>query len=200
MSVNENSVDVREERFGMVLNSLDAIVYVADMDSYEILFVNQYTKDIFGDITGKICWQTLQAGQEGPCAFCTNKFLLDASGEPTGVYRWEFRNTVTGQWFDIRDRAIRWPDGRLVRLEIATDITERKKLEEDLRNARSEVEKLSDLLPVCAWCRKVRDDKGYWKSVEEYLKHKAGVDVTHGICPECAAKFEKEIDEGEEDF
>jgi PAS domain-containing protein len=203
MNVNNNSVDVREERFGMVLNSLDAVVYVADMQTYELLFVNQYTKDLMGDITGKICWQTLQAGQTGPCEFCTNKYLLDEKGEPTGVYRWEFQNTVTGSWFDVRDRAIRWPDGKLVRLEIATDITERKKLEEDLRKALSEIKTLSGLLPICAWCHKVRDDKGYWKSVEEYLEHKTGASITHGICPECMKKFEKELEEeedsGEED-
>jgi PAS domain S-box-containing protein len=198
MSVNNNSVDVREERFSMVLNSLDAVVYVADMETYEILFLNRHAKDLFGDVTGKTCWQTLQAGQTKPCDFCTNKFLLDESGEPTGVYRWEFQNTVTGRWFDVRDRAIRWPDGRLVRLEIATDITERKKLEVDLRRALAEVKTLSGLLPICAWCHKIRDDQGYWNSVEEYMEHKTDAKFTHGICPECLARVEKEEAEEEQ--
>ncbi len=116
-----------------VLDSLDAVVYVADMETYELLFVNQYIRDIFGDIEGKICWKTLQSNQSGPCDFCTNDKLVGVDGKPTGVYAWEFQNTINGRWYDIHDRAIPWADGRLVRLEIATDITPRKKAEEKLK-------------------------------------------------------------------
>ncbi|MEK6792010.1 MAG: ATP-binding protein, partial [Deltaproteobacteria bacterium] len=117
------------ERLLAVLNSLDAAVYVADMKTYEILFANALVTSLFGDVVGKTCWQTLQSGQTGPCPFCTNDKLLDKNAEPTGVYKWEFRNTANGQWYAIHDRAIRWIDGQRVRLEIAYDITERKKLE-----------------------------------------------------------------------
>ena len=73
------------------------------------------------------------SGQSGSCAFCTNDKLLDAAGDPLGVYQWEFQNSRNGRWYDIRDRALRWTNGRMVRLEIATDITERKLLEEQVR-------------------------------------------------------------------
>ncbi len=114
-----------------ILDSLDAIVYVADMQSRELLYINTYAKNLFGDITGTICWQTLQSGQTGPCEFCTNDKLLDSEGKPCGSCVWEFQNTVTGKWFHIRDKAIEWVDGRLVRLEIASDITERKETEQN---------------------------------------------------------------------
>jgi len=118
-----------------ILDSLDALVYVADMESYEILFVNQYGRDMQGkDITGAICWQTLQIGQTGPCPFCTNCYLTTPEGKPAGVVTWEFQNTVTGRWFYIHDRAISWTNSRLVRLEIATDITARKAAEEKARH------------------------------------------------------------------
>ena len=123
------------ERFLTVLDSLDSGVYVADMETYEILFANQKMRNYFGNIEGKICWQVLQHGQSGPCDFCTNDKLLDADCEPTGVYAWEFQNTINGFWCEIRDRAIRWVDGRMVRLEIAMDITERKRAEEALRES-----------------------------------------------------------------
>lgn len=87
---------------------------------------------MLGDITGKICWQSLQQGQSGPCTFCTNKYLLDGDGKPGEVYTWEFQNTVSEQWFYIHDRAIKWPDGRIVRLEIATDISKNKQAEAEL--------------------------------------------------------------------
>ncbi len=66
---------------------------------------------------------------------------------------------------------------------------EREKLIQELQKTLQEVKTLSGLLPICAWCKKFRDDEGYWKSVEEYLGEHTGAEFTHGICPECAAKF-----------
>ena len=129
----DEALQEHSERLAVILDSINALIYVADLETYEILFVNKFGKDIWGDITGKLCWQVLQSGQSGPCAFCTNDRLLTADGVPSGVYAWEFRNTITGRWYDCRDQAIRWSNGRLVRMEIATDITERKQAEKDLR-------------------------------------------------------------------
>ena len=126
-----------------VLDSLDALVYVTDMNTNEILFFNEYGKAIWGDARGKICWQTLQSGQSGPCEFCTNSKLVDKNGQPTGVYVWEFQNTVNGHWYQCRDQAIQWIDGRIVRMEIATDITDRKQAEEDLKSAKELAESLA---------------------------------------------------------
>ena len=131
------------ERKPAVLNGLDAIVYVADMATYEVIFINQYALNIFGPIIGKVCWQTIQQGQSGPCAFCTNSKLLDAEGNPAEVCHWELQNTKNGFWYDIRDRAIRWIDGRIVRMEIATDITERKKAEQQLEQKNAELERFT---------------------------------------------------------
>jgi len=113
-----------ERRLRAVLDSIDALAYVADMATDEVLFLNQYGKDLWSDLTGQVCWQNLQTGQNNPFPFCTNSRLLDMEGRPTGVYVWEFHNTITRRWYQCRDIAIPWSNGRLVRLEIATDITE----------------------------------------------------------------------------
>lgn len=59
---------------------------------------------------------------------------------------------------------------------------------EELRRALSEVRELCAMLPICAWCRKVRDDSGYWQKIEEYLKVRGQVRFTHGICDTCREK------------
>jgi PAS domain S-box-containing protein len=130
-----------------ILDNLDAVVYVADMKTYEILYVNKHARDIFGDTIGKICWRSLQANQTGPCDFCSNDKLLTREGAPAGVYRWEFQNTVNSRWYDVRDKAIRWIDGRIVRIEIATDITDLKTAQKELMNAKEEWEKTFDAIP-----------------------------------------------------
>ena len=55
---------------------------------------------------------------------------------------------------------------------------------------KSEINTLSGLLPVCAWCKKVRDDRGYWEQLETYISHRTDASFTHGICPECQKQFE----------
>ncbi len=115
-----------------VLDNLDAVIYVSDMTSYEILFANAQVRETFGHVEGDICWQVLQKGQQGPCAFCTNAHLLNADGEPTGIYRWQFQNTYNGRWYTVADSAVEWIDGRLVRLSMAADITEYREAERRL--------------------------------------------------------------------
>jgi PAS domain S-box-containing protein len=122
-----------QEKFATVLDSLDAVVYVADMQTHEVLFANRYAREMTGhQLIGEICWQTIQ-GKTGPCEFCTNAKLVDTNGNPTGVYRWELLNEKLGRWFYLQDRAVPWTNGHLVRLEIATDITDQKQAEEELR-------------------------------------------------------------------
>ncbi|HHD62983.1 MAG TPA: PAS domain S-box protein [Desulfobulbaceae bacterium] len=128
------------ERFQTVLNSLDAVVYVADLETYEVLFINTYGRNLYGDCVGHICYSALQGGREGPCEFCANKLLVDAQGNPSGIHVWEFFNKRTKRWFDCRDQAIKWMDGRLVRMEIATDITERKLAEEALLSEKERLD------------------------------------------------------------
>ncbi len=62
-----------------------------------------------------------------------------------------------------------------------------------LVEAASQIRQLKGLLPVCAWCHRVRSDEGYWLSVDSYLRRHTDVQVTHGICPECAARQMSEL-------
>jgi integral membrane sensor domain MASE1 len=61
----------------------------------------------------------------------------------------------------------------------------------DLQAALTQVKQLAGLLPICAWCKSVRDDRDYWHSVEEYITERTEARFTHGICPKCASEIYK---------
>jgi PAS domain S-box-containing protein len=114
------------------------------MQSYEILFVNRYTEKLFGHITGKTCWKVLQSGMTGPCPFCVNKKLITPGGKPKDAILWEMQNTGNDRWYSIRDRAIDWFDGRVVHLQIAVDISERKEAEAVLQASEEKFRTVAD--------------------------------------------------------
>jgi two-component system CheB/CheR fusion protein len=81
------------------------------------------------------------------------------------------------------------------------DISARRMAEEELdkihldhREALSNVKKLAGMLPICASCKKIRNDEGYWEQIEAYISDHSEVEFSHGICPECAAKLYPGID------
>jgi AmiR/NasT family two-component response regulator len=69
------------------------------------------------------------------------------------------------------------------------DLMELRRLNTELKEALEHVKVLSGLLPICANCKKIRNDKGYWKAVEEYITEKTDVHFSHSLCPECIDKL-----------
>ena len=103
----------------------------------------------------------------------------------------------TTRWYDALMTPLRTPQGESVgQMLILRDITHRKELEAErekliteLQAALEEVRTLSGMLPICASCKKIRDDQGYWHGVEVYVRQHTGAEFSHGICPECAQKL-----------
>lgn len=86
--------------------------------------------------------------------------------------------------------------------KLENEIAERKKAEEErekiileLKDALARIKTLSGMLPICASCKKIRDDKGYWSGVETYISRHSDVLFSHGICPECEIKAYKELEQ-----
>lgn len=114
---------------------------------------------------------------------------------------WRSETLMESRWLDVRIVPVpdRW--GKLAgRLIVARDITvqkelhqERERLIVELQEALGKVTQLEGLLPICASCRKIRDDGGYWARIEDYLGSRAQVEFTHAICPECIERLYPEI-------
>lgn len=71
---------------------------------------------------------------------------------------------------------------------------ERRQLVANLATTTRQVRTLAGLLPICASCKRIRDDKGYWQEVETYISKNSDANFTHGICPECAAEYESQLE------
>ena len=71
--------------------------------------------------------------------------------------------------------------------------SERETLIKELQEAIAKIKTLSGLIPICAWCKKIRDDQGYWQTEEQYIKEHSPAEFTHSICPDCQKKYFPEI-------
>ena len=106
--------DCPESLLQIIMEDVDEIVYVSDIATYEILYLNEFGKKVFGltDIgKGRKCYEVLQ-GIDAPCPFCTNQFLNCET-----FYTWELTNPISHRHYLLRDKLIRW-NGRLARLEL----------------------------------------------------------------------------------
>lgn len=153
----------------LVLNRIESPVYIADMISYEILFMNKYMiKKHNADLTGQICWAAIHGKQDGPCDICNKDDLVDKAGNPTEPFIQEFYDNGSDRWHELSSLAIPWTGGRLVRMEIARDITRRKQaekkqkeitliLEEKVRERTAELEDMNATLRILL--KKREEDK-----------------------------------------
>lgn len=102
------------------------------------------------------------------------------------------RKTMLNSAMPIKDAK-----GRILgAIVVNQDITEKRKLEKErealiakLEKALAQVKTLSGLLPICAACKRIRDDKGMWNHVETYLRERTGTEFSHGLCPECVKRL-----------
>ena len=124
-------LEASHQRFMTVLDGLDAAIYVAGLEADEILFANKAFKNIYGyDAVGRNCWQVTSACHPDPARFIAAARKLAPHQTPLELHDTELQNGLNGHWYQLRERAIQWVDGRVVRMEIATVITDRRNMEE----------------------------------------------------------------------
>jgi PAS domain S-box-containing protein len=188
----------KEGTLTAMLQSIGDHISIMDTD-LNIIWANDVAKERFGnDIIGKKCYQAYH-NRSTPCepSPCISKQAL-ADGKihehDTEVIDKE-GNTIC--FHCTANVALRDAYGMPTRIiEISRDITALKKAEaekdqliEKLRKAFEKIKTLNRLLPICAHCKKIRNDQGYWQQVEEYLHDNADMLFSHSICPACMKKL-----------
>ncbi len=140
----EQIAEMQRQQLLSIFDSIDEPVYVSDPTTFELLYVNEAFRRHWGDSTGYPCFRVLQ-GRDRPCEFCTNPLIF---GEKAGgPHIWEFQNQTNQRWYRCIDKAIPWPDGRLVRYEMAVDITDHKRAEQALAESQRVLSTLMSNLP-----------------------------------------------------
>ena len=162
------ALNKEREQWFSIFDSIDEIIYVADMDTYEILYVNKALQNkINKPLLGKFCYREFQ-GFESPCPFCTNPIIKSLNYQP---YQWEHFNPMFNAHLQVTDRVIKWPDGRNVRFEIAIDVTNCKQSEKALRESTERFDFLADLSRAFIW---ETDAKGMYTYVNDVAKELIG--------------------------
>ena len=145
MIADITEVKQAHERLLTILNGMDADICVSSLDTHEVLFMNDHMREKYGDYpTGTKCHKHLR-DKDLPCPFCRKPELLDPEGRPVGTLVTERYDENVKRWHLTHDRTIEWLKGETVHMYLAADITELKKMQDELKQAimRAEAANLS---------------------------------------------------------
>lgn len=195
----ERRQDEQQQWFASTLASVGEAVIATDAQGH-VRFMNPLAESITGwtqrDALGQhidnvmvLSAEVASTGSHGPFAEAVRKGLVIDWGSNTWL--WPRKGPSTP--IDYTAARIREADGAMAGVVVVfRDITPRREMEEDrerlirqLRSAVENVKTLRGLLPVCASCKKIRDDQGYWEAVDAYIVKQGLGNVSHSLCPDC---------------
>ena len=183
------------DKFQVVFqHSMDALLIV-DSESGKILETNQATHTLLGYSPGKLKGKPFTILLP-PMSGSSAEHTLDEIRIFGAVFVQEFLKADGSTCFmDMTLTMIPWEQNSAI-LASLRDVTERieaeherEKLIDQLREATDKIKTLKGLLPICAHCKKIRNDNGYWQQVEVYVHEHSDAQFTHGICPDCIKKY-----------
>jgi PAS domain S-box-containing protein len=180
---------------------IDALPYpfsVVDINSHELMLANKAAHD--GNLPAQLTCHQLSHNRSIPCGGTDHPCPLEEvkrTGKPVMVEHVHHEPDGIIRDVEVHCFPIFEGDGNMVQMiEYCVDISERKRAAEereklilDLQHALHEVKTLSGLLPICASCKKIRDDKGYWNNLEMYISEHSSAEFSHGLCPGCAQEL-----------
>ena len=186
-------VGMEREKFARAFNASPQAVILSRLEDGLVMEVNQGFTRIFGIPSHEALGRTSTELRIWPNAE-ERTVVMDAVKKDRHVENLNatWRNRDGAPIHGLYSGAIIDLDGTTCLMSVVTDITtqlnqqhEREKLLAERENALAEIHVLSGLLPICASCKKIRDDQGYWNQLESYIQKHSNAEFTHGICPEC---------------
>lgn len=181
-----------QQHLETIFRATQDVVMVLDGESQRIVFVNETVQRVLGYLPGAMIGQTLTTLLAGD-----DSEYLEEAQLVDGVYGPVRLRCADGAFrhADVTIAVVPW-DGLPALLYSLRDVTERTQMEEeraqlieDLREALATVKQLSGLLPICAGCKRIRDDDGYWATVEQYFSQHTEAKFSHGLCPKCRVEL-----------
>ena len=139
----ETITQLSQRTMKTVLDNISSNIFVTEFNTRKILFANKAFKDAAGqeNVENMECYKMLRTERDVPCDDCPQKFLRDENDHLTNyVHLWEDYNELNKRWYSMASSALKWIDGRLVVMEVATDITDRKQTEIELVHAKEHAE------------------------------------------------------------
>jgi PAS domain S-box-containing protein len=196
----EEALRESEQKYSTLVEDSLTGIYI-DQDR-KIVFANKRFAEIFGysrdDLIGMDSWKLVHA-EDKALTDAIRRQRLEGEQAPSEYEARGLKKDGETIWVARRNTRIEYK-GRPVILGNLVDITkqkqaeqERERLVRELQDALAQVKTLSGLLPICASCKNVRDDKGYWRQIEAYVRDRSEAEFSHSICPECKKKLYPEL-------
>ncbi|MFZ0449625.1 MAG: response regulator [Desulfatiglandaceae bacterium] len=200
-----------ERKFRAIFDQTFQFIGIMTIDG-TLIEVNRTALDFSGieekDALGKPFWETVWSTHSAELEERSKRAISKAADGH--LVRFEaFHPAIDGgiHYFDVSIKPVKDEAGNVYSLILEShDITERKQAEQQrektivkLQDALAEVKTLRGFFPICSYCKKIRDDKGYWNQIESYIQKHSDAEFSHGICPECAEKYYPDMDLYEED-
>jgi PAS domain S-box-containing protein len=181
----EETLKRTRDTFKLTLKEMPVIVLATDDDGSLVFFNSE-----FEQVSGYDARDMAADPELLQSLF--QKDLDELQAEPEASGEWRFRSK------DGSEKTVFWshvsnypPMPGWKSWKVGVDITE-------LKAAQARVKVLDGLLPICASCKKIRDDKGYWNRLESYIHEHSEAHFTHGVCPTCSRKLYPELHEDDE--
>jgi PAS domain S-box-containing protein len=198
----DGSISATKQMLEDVTQGITESILLLSTD-YKILWANKAALQQTGleanELVGNYCYKATHDSDshcEPPNNPCPVHELL-ISGEPRIAEHEHHDKDGNKIYAEVSAYPIKDSTGKIIRfVHLSKDITERKNLERErvklireLQDALAEIRTLKGIIPICSFCKNIRNDSGYWEQIETYISQHSEAEFTHGICPQCAKKI-----------
>lgn len=161
---------IENDLFATMFDIIPFGIYVVDINTFEIIYMNKHMIEHRGNFIGKLCYENIYC-EDKVCYFCKIKQLIDSNKVPNmNSIVFEIFNPADDKWYQLQERAMNWPDGRVVKYSICVDITELKETQNKLAEAHAQLAIKNKELQALSSTDKLTKLNNRFK-IDEIFKH-----------------------------